>query len=96
MRATVLIETITAAFEMEEILWELRDHMSGLNAGRWDYLFSIIKNFRDADGFTLPDRNAITMNAPMMKAYSDLLVADLPQAGRLRDGRDGGVHPFPA
>ncbi|MEO6509512.1 MAG: malate synthase A, partial [Nocardioides sp.] len=61
VRATVLIETITAAFEMEEILWELRDHISGLNAGRWDYLFSIIKNFRDADGFTLPDRSAITM-----------------------------------
>jgi malate synthase len=75
IRATVLIETITAAFEMDEILFELRDHMAGLNAGRWDYLFSIIKNFRDAGpSFTLPDRNAVTMNAPMMKAYSDLLV----------------------
>jgi malate synthase len=75
IRATVLIETITAAFEMDEILYELRDHMAGLNAGRWDYLFSIIKNFRDAGPeFTLPDRNAVTMTAPMMRAYSDLLV----------------------
>jgi malate synthase len=75
IRTTVLIETITAAFEMDEIIYELRDHMAGLNAGRWDYLFSIIKNFRDAgSSFTLPDRNAVTMNAPMMKAYSDLLV----------------------
>src|SRR5918999_4181104 len=75
IRATVLIETITAAFEMDEILFELRDHMAGLNAGRWDYLFSIIKNFRDAGPeFTLPDRNAVTMTAPMMRAYSDLLV----------------------
>src|SRR3954452_19473383 len=70
VRATVLIETITAAFEMDEILHELREHAAGLNAGRWDYLFSIIKNFRDAGpGFTLPDRNAVTMGAPMMTAY---------------------------
>ncbi|HXH77001.1 malate synthase A [Nocardioides sp.] len=75
IRATVLIETITAAFEMDEILYELRDHVAGLNAGRWDYLFSIIKNFRDAGSrFTLPDRNAVRMTAPMMQAYSDLLV----------------------
>jgi malate synthase len=75
VRATVLIETITAAFQMDEILYELREHGSGLNAGRWDYLFSIIKNFRDAGPrFTLPDRNAVTMTAPMMQAYSDLLV----------------------
>jgi malate synthase len=75
VRATVLIETIPAAFEMDEILFELRDHAAGLNAGRWDYLFSIIKYFRDAGpAFTLPDRGAVTMDAPMMKAYSDLLV----------------------
>ena len=86
VRATVLIETITAAFEMEEILWELRDHASGLNAGRWDYLFSIIKNFRDADGFTLPDRSAITMRAPMMQAYSDLLVQTCHQRGAFAMG----------
>ena len=86
VRATVLIETITAAFEMEEILWELRDHVSGLNAGRWDYLFSIIKNFRDADGFTLPDRSAITMGAPMMKAYADLLVQTCHKRGAFAMG----------
>ena len=82
IRATVLIETITAAFEMDEILHELRDHAAGLNAGRWDYLFSIIKNFRDAGpAFTLPDRNAVTMAAPMMRAYSDLLVRTCHRRG---------------
>ena len=87
IRATVLIETITAAFEMDEILWELREHAAGLNAGRWDYLFSIIKNFRDAGpGFTLPDRNDVTMNAPMMKAYSDLLVATCHRRGAMAIG----------
>ncbi len=87
IRATVLIETITAAFEMDEILFELRDHMAGLNAGRWDYLFSIIKNFRDAGpAFTLPDRNAVTMNAPMMKAYSDLLVRSCHRRGAFAIG----------
>ena len=65
VRATVLIETIPAAFEMDEILYELRDHASGLNAGRWDYLFSIIKYFRDSGpDFVLPDRNAVKMTAP--------------------------------
>ncbi len=87
IRATVLIETITAAFEMDEILYELRDHMAGLNAGRWDYLFSIIKNFRDAGpDFTLPDRNAVTMAAPMMKAYSDLLVQTCHRRGAFAIG----------
>ena len=87
IRATVLIETITAAFEMDEILYELRDHMAGLNAGRWDYLFSIIKNFRDAGtAYTLPDRNAVTMNAPMMKAYSDLLVHTCHRRGAFAMG----------
>ena len=75
IRATVLIETIWAAFEMDEILYELRDYIAGLNAGRWDYLFSIVKTFRDAGTeYVLPDRNTITMAAPFMKAYSDLLV----------------------
>jgi malate synthase len=75
IRATVLIETIPAAFEMEEILYELREHASGLNAGRWDYLFSVIKNFRDRGaGFVLPDRNQVTMTAPFMRAYTELLV----------------------
>ena len=87
VRATVLIETITAAFEMDEILYELRDHMAGLNAGRWDYLFSIIKNFRDAGpAFTLPDRNAVTMTAPMMRAYSDLLVQTCHRRGAFAIG----------
>jgi malate synthase len=87
IRATVLIETITAAFEMEEILHALRDHMAGLNAGRWDYLFSIIKNFRDAGpAYTLPDRNAVTMTAPMMRAYSDLLVATCHRRGAFAIG----------
>ncbi len=87
VRATVLIETITAAFEMDEILYELREHAAGLNAGRWDYLFSIIKNFRDAGpDFTLPDRNAVTMAAPMMKAYSDLLVHTCHRRGAFAIG----------
>jgi malate synthase len=75
IRATVLIETIPAAFEMEEILFELREHSSGLNAGRWDYQFSIIKKFRTRGrDFVLPDRNAVTMTAPFMRAYTELLV----------------------
>src|SRR5204862_1378880 len=74
IKATVLIETILAAFEMEEILYELRDHSAGLNAGRWDYIFSIIKNFRDRPEFVLPDRAQVTMTVPFMRAYTELLV----------------------
>ncbi|MFL6111895.1 MAG: malate synthase A [Catenulispora sp.] len=75
IRATVLIETIPAAFEMAEILYELRTHASGLNAGRWDYLFSLIKFFRDAGpGFVLPERAALTMTAPFMRSYTEQLV----------------------
>ncbi|SBV05544.1 malate synthase [Streptomyces sp. Ncost-T6T-1] len=82
VRATVLIETITAAYEMEEILYELRDHAAGLNAGRWDYLFSIVKNFRDGGAkFVLPDRNAVTMTAPFMRAYTELLVRTCHKRG---------------
>ncbi|MGW0365791.1 malate synthase A [Streptomyces sp. NPDC002990] len=82
VRATVLIETITAAYEMEEILYELRDHAAGLNAGRWDYLFSIVKNFRDGgEKFVLPDRNAVTMTAPFMRAYTELLVKTCHKRG---------------
>ncbi|CAM5342521.1 malate synthase A [Streptomyces pilosus] len=82
VRATVLIETITAAYEMEEILYELREHASGLNAGRWDYLFSLIKNFRDGGPkFVLPDRNAVTMTAPFMRAYTELLVRTCHKRG---------------
>jgi malate synthase len=76
VRATMLIETIPAAFEMEEMLHALGSHATGLNAGRWDYLFSVIKTFRDAGpDFVLPDRGAVTMTAPMMRAYTDQLVA---------------------
>jgi malate synthase len=74
IRGTVLIETILAAFEMDEILYELREHAAGLNAGRWDYLFSIIKNFRDRPEFVLPDRAQLTMSVPFMRAYTELLV----------------------
>jgi malate synthase len=82
IRATVLIETISAAFEMEEILYELREHCAGLNAGRWDYIFSIIKNFRGRGAsFTLPDRSAITMTVPFMRAYTELLVATCHKRG---------------
>ncbi|MFI9630289.1 malate synthase A [Streptomyces sp. NPDC052042] len=82
VRATVLIETINAAYEMEEILYELRDHASGLNAGRWDYLFSIVKNFRDSGAkFVLPDRNTVTMTAPFMRAYTELLVRTCHKRG---------------
>ncbi|MEP6910623.1 MAG: malate synthase A [Actinomycetota bacterium] len=75
IRATVLIETILAAFEMDEILYELRDHASGLNAGRWDYIFSAIKKFRLRPEFVLPDRAQVTMTVPFMHAYTELLVA---------------------
>ncbi|POH75263.1 malate synthase A [Arthrobacter glacialis] len=87
IRATVLIETITAAFEMEEILYELRDHASGLNAGRWDYLFSVIKNFRTrGPRFVLPDRNQITMTAPFMRAYTEQLVRACHSRGAMAIG----------
>jgi len=74
IRGTVLVETIPAAFEMDEILYELRDHAGGLNAGRWDYMFSLIKKFRTAPSFVLPDRAQVTMTAPFLRAYTELLV----------------------
>jgi malate synthase len=81
IRVTVLVETILAAFEMEEILYELRDHAAGLNAGRWDYLFSVIKNFRDRPEFVLPDRGQLTMAVPFMRAYTELLVRTCHRRG---------------
>jgi malate synthase len=82
IRATVLIETILAAFEMDEILYELRDHSSGLNAGRWDYIFSIIKKFRNrGPNFVLPDRAQVTMTVPFMRAYTELLVKTCHRRG---------------
>lgn len=87
IRATVLIETIPAAFEMDEILFELREHASGLNAGRWDYLFSIIKVFRDAGPeFVVPDRASVSMTAPFMRAYTDLLVQTCHRRGAVAMG----------
>ena len=81
IKATVLIETILAAFEMEEILYELRDHAAGLNAGRWDYIFSIIKRFRENQDFVLPDRAQVTMTVPFMRAYTELLVKTCHRRG---------------
>ncbi len=81
VRATVLIETIPAAFEMEEILYELRDHAGGLNAGRWDYIFSIIKKFRNRPDFLFPDRAQVTMAVPFMRAYTQLLVKTCHRRG---------------
>ncbi len=82
IRATVLIETYPAAFEMEEILYELREHSAGLNAGRWDYIFSVIKKFRTRGrDFLLPDRAQVTMAVPFMRAYSELLVRSCHKRG---------------
>ncbi|CAN5561477.1 malate synthase A [soil metagenome] len=81
VKATVLIETVPAAFEMEEILYELRDHSAGLNAGRWDYMFSMIKCHRTQPEFVLPDRNSVTMTQPFMRAYTELLVKSCHKRG---------------
>jgi len=81
VRATVLIEVILAAFEMEEILWELREHAAGLNAGRWDYIFSVIKKFSGDSGMVLPDRAQVTMAVPFMRAYQQLLVRTCHRRG---------------
>jgi len=81
IRATVLIETIPAAFEMDEILWELREHSAGLNIGRWDYIFSCIKKFRSNHDFCLADRSQVTMTAPFMRAYALLLVKTCHRRG---------------
>jgi len=82
IRATCLIETYPAAFEMEEILYELREHSAGLNAGRWDYMFSVIKSFRTrGSDFVLPDRNSVTMTVPFMRAYTELLVQTCHKRG---------------
>jgi malate synthase len=81
VRATVLIETVPAAFEMDEILYELREHSAGLNAGRWDYMFSMIKCFRERPEFVLPDRVSVTMTVPFMRAYTELLVRTCHRRG---------------
>jgi malate synthase len=81
IRATVLIETILAAFEMDEILYELRDHIAGLNCGRWDYIFSFIKKFRSRPEFVLPDRARVTMTVPFMRSYSLLAIQTCHRRG---------------
>jgi malate synthase len=81
IRATVLIETILAAFEMDEILWELRDHSAGLNCGRWDYIFSFIKKFRARPAFVLPDRSRVTMTRHFLASYSHLLIRTCHRRG---------------
>ena len=86
IRATVLIETLPAAFEMDEILWELRDHSGGLNAGRWDYIFSAIKSFRGRPDTVLPDRTEVTMTVPFMRAYTERLVATCHRRGAFAMG----------
>ena len=81
IKATVLIETILAAFEMDEILYELREHSAGLNAGRWDYIFSVAKKFSAHDEYVLPDRSDISMTVPFMRAYTELMVATCHKRG---------------
>jgi malate synthase len=86
IKATVLLETILAAFEMDEILYELRDHSGGLNAGRWDYIFSIIKKFSSRPDFLLPDRAQVSMTVPFMRAYTELLVKTCHRRGAFAMG----------
>jgi malate synthase len=85
-KATVLVEVINLAFEMDEVLYELRDHCGGLNAGRWDYMFSIIKKFAGRKEFILPDRIQVSMTAPFMRAYTELLVQTCHRRGALALG----------
>jgi malate synthase len=91
IRATVLVETLPAAFEMEEILYELKDHSGGLNAGRWDYIFSLIKKMRSRKDLILPDRAQITMTVPFMRAYTELLIKTCHTRGA---HALGGMAPF--
>jgi len=92
-RATVLIETLPAAFQMDEILYELREHSYGLNAGRWDYIFSMIKCFRERPEFVLPDRNDVKMTVPFMSAYAKLLVTTCHRRGAFAMGGMAALIP---
>src|SRR5215216_2300487 len=109
IKATALLETFPAAFEMDEILYELKDHSAGLNAGRWDYIFSYIKTFRNRQGFVLPDRSKVTMTVPFMRAYTQIPIKDDLEANEqafakvredkereARDGNDGTWVAHPA
>jgi len=93
IRATVLIETLPAAFQMDEILYELREHSYGLNAGRWDYIFSMIKCFREDPDFVLPDRNDVKMTVPFMTAYTELLVQTCHKRGAFAMGGMAALIP---
>ncbi len=93
IKATVLVETMPAAFEMDAILYELRDHSAGLNAGRWDYIFSAIKRFRSRPDFVLPDRSRVTMTVPFMRAYTELLVKTCHARGAHAMGGMAAVIP---
>jgi malate synthase len=93
IRATVLIETLPAAFQMHEMLHELREHSYGLNAGRWDYIFSMIKSYRERPEFVLPDRLAVTMTVPFMRAYTELLVATCHRRGAFAMGGMAALIP---
>jgi malate synthase len=93
LRATVLIETLPSAFQMDEILWELRDHSLGLNAGRWDYIFSMIKCFRERPEFVLPDRDSVKMTVPFMRAYTELLVKTCHARGAFAMGGMAALIP---
>jgi malate synthase len=93
IKATVLVETVPAAFEMDAILYELRDHSAGLNAGRWDYIFSMIKRFRSRPDFVLPDRGSVTMTVPFMRAYTELLVKTCHRRGAHAMGGMAAVIP---
>jgi malate synthase len=86
IKATVLIETILASFQLHEILWELQDHAAGLNCGRWDYIFSFIKKFRNLPGYILPDRAQVTMTTPFLRAYTQLVVKTCHQRGAFAIG----------
>lgn len=96
IRATVLIETYPAAFQMDEILYELREHCAGLNAGRWDYMFSVIKTHRTSGkDFVLPERNSVTMTVPFMRAYTELLVRTCHKRGASAIGGMAAFIPSP-
>jgi malate synthase len=96
IRATVLIETLPAAFEMDEILWELREHSAGLNCGRWDYIFSFIKKNRRFPECVLPDRGRVTMDRPFLRAYSELLVRTCHRRGIHAMGGMAAQIPIPS
>jgi malate synthase len=93
IRATILIETLPAAFQMHEILYELRDHSAGLNAGRWDYIFSMLKCHGEGSAFILPDRACVTMTVPFMRAYSELLVRTCHERGAFAMGGMAALIP---